>query len=108
MHGTVATEIEDAVLRALRPAGLRERLRLRLGGGLTALQVWERLEPSARAVLVADETPALAERRGVERVRAVLTRLEEDGRVRRARVRMTVPLNTKGPRDVVVDVFRTR
>lgn len=95
----------DAALRAaLAPRGLAERVRLGLGRGFTALQVWERLPAPVRATL-GDEEP-VAVRAGVERVRRRLDALAATGDVLRARERMTVPINTKGPRDVLVDVYR--
>lgn len=96
-------DLDAAVLAALRPAGLRERIRLRVGGGYTALQVWERLAPEVRVVV--GEGDPVAVRRGVERVQRRLLVLAAAGTVRRDRARMTVPLNTKGPRDILVDVF---
>ncbi|MFN7146357.1 MAG: hypothetical protein ACK4YP_21470 [Myxococcota bacterium] len=98
-------DLEAAVLAALRPAGLRERVRLRVGGGYTALQVWERLAPEVRATLGGEGDP-VAVRRGVERVQRRLAALAAEGVVRRERARVTVTLNTKGPRDILVDVFR--
>ncbi len=97
-------ELDAAVVAALSPMGLGERLRVRLSGGYTALQVWERLDPAARGG-IGEEDP-VAVRRGVERVQRRLVALAEAGRVIRGRSRMTVSLNTKGPRDVLVDVFR--
>ena len=96
--------LDAAVLATLAPTGLAGRIRLRLGGGYTALQVWERLPGPARAGLgEADET---AIRRAVERVQRRLHALAADGKVARDRTRMTIRLNTKGPRDIVVDVYR--
>lgn len=102
-------ELQAAVLRALRPAGVRERVRVVLGGGYTVLQVWSRLGPAARAALgEGGEDDPVASRRGVERLQRALVRLAELGPVRRGRATMTVSLNTKGPRDVLIDVFRAR
>ena len=80
------------------------RVRARVSGGFTALQVWQRLPAELRADL-GDDGP-VAERRGVEQVRSTLDALVSEGRVVRRRVEMTVPLNTKGPRSVVVDAYR--
>jgi hypothetical protein len=100
-------DVEAAVLAALRPSGVRERVRLAMGGGYTALQVWERVGPAARAALApVGEDPTVAARHAVERVQRVLMTLAASGRVRHRRVGMSVVLNTKGPRDVLVDVFR--
>ena len=100
-------ELRTAVLASLCPAGIRQRLRLTLSGGYTPLQVWERLAPVARAALVpGNEDSPVAVRHAVERVQRVLMTLTAEGRVRHRRVGMSVTLNTKGPRDVLVDVFR--
>lgn len=101
-------DVEAAVLAALRPSGVRDRLRFRAGGGFTPLQVWDRLTPSMRVDLTPPgEDPTVAARYAVERVQRVLMTLLTGGRVRHERVRMSVFLNTKGPRDVLIDVFRT-
>ncbi|MES2638591.1 MAG: hypothetical protein V4850_03895 [Myxococcota bacterium] len=95
------------MLAALRPPGLRERVRLAMGGGYTALQVWDRLSPAARAALApGGADPTVAARHAVERVQRVLMTLAASGRARHRRAGMSVVLNTKGPRDVLVDVFR--
>lgn len=95
-----------ALIAALRPVGLAERVRVRLGGGLTALQLWERLPPSVAGALPGDDPVRVRE--GLARVQACLAELERDGRVERRRAKLTVTLNTKGPRDVLVDVYRAR
>lgn len=85
-------ELAPAVLDALRPRGLRDRLRMLLSGGCTAAQVRGRLREPGSATAT--------------QVHAALTALVADGRVHRSTARMSVHLNTKGPRDVIVDVFR--
>lgn len=96
--------LDAALFGALAPRGLGERVRLRVGGGYTALQVWERLPPDAQAALGGADP--VAARAAVERVRRRLDALAGEGAVVRTRARMTVPLNTKGPRDILVDVYR--
>lgn len=95
----VDATLTDAVLLALRPAGVREAIRLRLGGGYTAMQVVERIPGVATTDLVA----ARAE---VERVRQALLALAAEGRVIRTRSTFAAELKSKGYRGVVVDVFR--
>lgn len=81
----------EALLEALKPRGWRERLRVRVGWGFTPMQVYERLADSSWSIgEVSDE----------------LSRLARNGQVRHARERMSVVLNTKGPRDIVVDTYR--
>lgn len=84
------------LLEALRPRGVRERVRTRLGVGWTAAQVASRVSRD----VYADAVDLTAE------VHADLLALVADGLVLRERVRWTAHLNTKGPRDMVVDVFR--
>lgn len=93
------TELIETILAALRPAGLREALRLRLGGGYTAMQVVERIPG------VATDDPVVA-RAEVERVRRLLLNLSMEGRVVRSRSTFAAELKGKGYRGVVVDVFR--
>lgn len=90
-RSSVLTLLEAALLEALRPRGWRERVRVRLGWGFTPLQVYERLTDP---------------RWGVAEVAEGLSRLAKGGRLRHARERMSVVLNTKGPRDIVVDTYR--
>lgn len=95
-------DLDAAILAALEPSGILERVRLRLGGGYTAVQVFERID----AVTALDSHDPVEVRAVVARVQRRLVALSDAGRVRRTRSRLTVPINTKGPRDVVVDVFR--
>jgi hypothetical protein len=87
------------VLAALAPRGLGERIRARVAGGWTAAQVWARMD--ALAFPTGPAGP-------VDEVHRVLVALAADGRVTRRSVRWTTRLNTKGHRDMVVDVFRLR
>lgn len=77
-----------------------------MSGGYTPMQVWARLPSEIRAALAppGDDSPVTS-RHGVERVQRLLLTLTAAGRVVHRRVGMTVTLNTKGPRDVLVDVF---
>ena len=51
----------DAILRALAPAGLKERLRIKLSHGYTAIQVMERLAPANREALAGGQAPRQAQ-----------------------------------------------
>ncbi len=84
------------LMEALRPRGVGERVRARFGVGWTASQVLSRVARDTYAGVV---DPAAE-------VHAELLALVAEGRVRRASVRWTAHLNTKGPRDMLVDVFR--
>jgi hypothetical protein len=71
------------------------------------MQVWERLDEEARAaILPVSADPIANARDGTERVQRALRALVAAGRARHRRVGMSIMLNTKGPRDVLVDVFR--
>lgn len=98
---------DDAELlrAALTPRGLAERVRLRLSGGWTAAQVLERLPAQVRAAWEGEGTID-ERRRAVDRAYRGLLALAEAGGARRTKVRYTMDLNTKGPRDMLVDVFR--
>ena len=84
------------LLEALRPRGVSERVRARLGVGWTASQVASRV--------ASDTYDGVAD--PVAEVHAELVALVRDGHVLRKQVRWTAQINTKGPRDMVVDVFR--
>ncbi len=88
------------MLAALAPRGLGERIRARVAGGWTAAQVWARMG--------AESAFASGHVGPVDEVHRVLVALAADGRVARRSVRWTTRLNTKGHRDMVVDVFRLR
>ena len=97
-------DLPDSVRAAIRPNGVGERIRLRLSGGWTAKQAWERLAEPARQRLLL--TTAGDQRRAIDRVYRALLTLAEAGHVVRKQVKYTMRLNTKGPRDMLVDVFR--
>ncbi|MSP55258.1 MAG: hypothetical protein EXR69_06605 [Myxococcales bacterium] len=88
----------------MAPVGLLERARIRLSGGWTAKQVWERLTEPAREALL--NTTEQDQRRAIDRVYKALLALACSGDARRTQVKYTMRLNTKGPRDMLVDVFR--
>ena len=111
-------EVEDALLLAIRdavrPHGLTERVKLRIAGGWTARQVFERLSPTAQTALLDTCDRTLnrvdggqeVQRAAVDRVYRALLGLHETGELTRTKVQYTMTLNTKGPRDMLVDVFR--
>jgi hypothetical protein len=99
--------LEGAVLDALRPTGLRDRLHAAVTGGYTVLQIFERLHAAVRSEIEAGPAePVLAARQGVDRVRLALVALVATGRVRRKKVSYGMQVNTKGGRGMVVDVYR--
>lgn len=84
------------LLEALRPRGVGEYVRARLGVGWTASQLASRVERETYAGVVDPVAEAHAD----------LVALVRDGHVLRKQVRWTAQINTKGPRDMLVDVFR--
>jgi len=102
------TSFADAVLRVLKPRNVRERLRARLLGGWTVVQVLERLEAGDWALDGPGDAAeqALAYRRRAEAVRAELLALAAAGRVCRGTTTMGATLKSKGERKIIVDVFR--
>lgn len=85
--------LASPLLDALRPRGVAERVRHVLAKGWTAAQVRARLPSGLQDGCTA------------EAVHAALLDLVREGRVRTRRVRYSVVLNTKGQRDMIVDVF---
>lgn len=102
-----SAELERAILAALAPRSLAERLRLRLTGGLSPRQVFERLDDDARVeVLRADLAPVAAELRAVERVAALLRQLVGAGRARHQTLELRQDMRVKGVRAIEIDVYR--
>ncbi|MFZ5475931.1 MAG: hypothetical protein ACOZNI_04075 [Myxococcota bacterium] len=97
MSGSIGSA--EALLEALQPKSFGERIRLLTSGGWTAAQVHARLPPHVRARFDAERQP-------VEALHRELVALAAAGLARHRRVRWAMPLNTKGVRDMVVDVFR--
>lgn len=94
--------MEEALLEALLPRSWRERF----GRGYTAKEVFERLKPELQAFLRGEEEGVVAERRAIDTVYRRLMRMSEEGRIRRKTVGYWLLLNTKGYRNMVVDLFR--
>ena len=92
----------------LRPRSLRQRVQLRLTGGLTAVQIFHRLPPQAQKTLLAGpDNDNLATRQALARIQVVLDALVSSGALRRSQA----PLQTqegRGPRAVMVDVYRLK
>lgn len=96
--GTEDAGLVGALLDALRPRGAGERVRQVVSRGWTASQVYDRLPEDVRARMTGP--------RPIDEVHRTLVDLARDGRVRVRRARWAMPLNTKGMRDMVVDLFR--
>ncbi len=92
-----ADGLPAALLAALVPRGWRERVRARVAPGWTAAQVYARLDAPTQATIVS-RFPA-------EVVHRALVALVAEGVASRRAVRWPADLNTKGRRDMVVDVF---
>ena len=90
--------LEDAILEALRPRGRGAVLRNLFTGGLTALQVLERLPPDLKQGLLAGDSLPQERRRGAlnQVVKALFVHIDA-GRVQRRRTRL---------RTSMVDVYR--
>lgn len=100
-------DLEEALRAALRPRGPAERIRARLGRGLSAIQVLDRL-PSAVLAALSEGQPdrTLAHRQALDAVSAALRGGASRGVFVRARVQLSVEMRVKGARLVEVDVFR--
>ena len=88
--------MKEQILDALRGGTVRERLRRRAVGGLSASQVLERLAPGTVPL---EGNPVIARREAVQVVLRVLDELVQEGRVERRRSRLGNSL---------VDVYRRR
>ena len=114
MDGDAA--LVDAIRVAIRPSGLVERVKLRVAGGWTARQVFERLDDTVRRTLLercdrpdgAVDQGQEVQRAAVDVVYRARLALSAAGGAHRTKVQYTMTLNTKGPRDMLVDAFRAR
>ena len=96
MSGPLTDEVlRAAVLQALRPRSPRERVKLWLSGGWTRAQLLARLSADVRAGVPDDEA-----------MRTLLFSFVASGQVCIKQVRGTLVVNTQGPRDLLVDVYR--
>ncbi len=90
--------LEQAILKALQPQGLGERIRLAIAGGLSARQVFHRLPvPLKKELLAGDENPTIRQREALSQVVQGLFLQIDSGRVERRRTRI---------RTSMVDVYR--
>lgn len=99
-------DIDATLLSTLRPRSLAERLRLRLSGGFTPVQLFHRLSTEQqRHLLAGEDNGEVASRKAMARIQAALDRLEQANQIQRARVNMQTQ-EGRGPRTVRVDVYR--
>ena len=97
--------LEQALLDALRPRSMRERVRLRLVGGWTAAQVMQRLTPDQQQHVFGNEkNEVVAVRQALDVVWDALIVLGRSGRVSRRSVAIRAK-DGRGARDVKMDVF---
>ena len=100
-------DLEAALIDALRPAGLRERVRFRLIGGLTTKQIRDRLDPTVCAQLAGDVTnPVLASRLTLDRIEEALKALKDKGTLKWSRVKVRASLRGKGARFIWIDAYQ--
>jgi hypothetical protein len=101
-------ETQAIVLEALKTRSLGERVRQRLSGGVTAVQIFHRLSTAQQKVLLEGEDNGdMAARQALARIQVALDALVEGGHVRRSRVEMQTQ-EGRGPRSIQVDVYRRR
>ena len=91
------------ILNALRPKGPRERLRVRLTGGLTVAQIHERLEPPLRSK---DGPEIVARRAAYEEIASALHEMISSGRVRKKRIH--VKNAARAGIDSMIDVYKLK
>lgn len=97
--------IDAAVLRALHPTGWGARLKERLAGGQTTMQIWGRLALATQESLHAEGRSTSAGHAGVEALALRLSGLAERGHVGRKRTEAEALVRDKGRRRVLVDVW---
>ena len=90
--------LEQAILEALIPRGMGERIRRGIAGGLSARQVFHRLPTELQEELLqTDGTPTQRQREALSKVAKSLFALIDTGRVNRRRTRIGTSM---------VDVYR--
>jgi len=99
-------ELQQILLDAIRPASLRDRIRLRLSGGYTAVQIFHRLpQPAQRELLQGGISDSAAAHQAISTLQHTMDGMVREGILRRK----TSELQTqdgRGPRSVMVDVYR--
>ncbi len=99
-------DLQAALLDAIRPGSLRDRLRLRLSGGYTAVQVFHRLPDEVQHTLLSGAvSDSAAAHQAITTLQHTMDALVRQGILRR----QTSELQTddgRGPRAVMVDVYR--
>ena len=99
--------LHEAIVEALRPIGLRQRLKRRFSGGMTAVQVLEGLPLEMQyALQEGPENLTVAKRQAIHAVTHSLFALSQRGQVKRETVRLDMKLPGKGLRGVKVDVYK--
>ena len=97
------------ILAVLRPSGLSERLRRRLGKGVPLRVILDALPAPRLAELGGEaESPNVVRQRALKALRLELDALEAAGRVRRGEVMMGFDGRGHGLRQGLVDVWRLR
>ncbi len=101
--------LDDAILEALQPRSLRERLSWRFSPGLSAIQVLDRLPAALCGALERSASnPVVARRESVDAVATRLRALVLQGRLQRAKAQIATDVRVKGIRLIEVDVFSLR
>lgn len=99
-------DIESLVLGALKTKTMRERLRQRLSGGFTPVQLFHRLSLAQQRHLLSGEANGeVASRKAMAQLQRALDGLEDRGQVHRKKVKMQTQ-DGRGPRTIMVDVYR--
>lgn len=97
------------ILGVLRPRGLRQRVRRRLGGGVPVGVILDALPPGRLVQLGGEaESDNVVRQRAIKALRHELDALEAAGRVRRDQVMMGFDGRGHGLRQGLVDVWRLR
>lgn len=99
-------ELIELIQHILRPSGMRERIRLRISGGYTAMQIFQRLPAHMQALLVPTGThPSQKESAGLSVLERTLKSLCQHKKIRRQSVNIQEQ-DGRGVRRLRLDVYR--
>ncbi|MFT5686540.1 MAG: hypothetical protein ACI8RZ_007496 [Myxococcota bacterium] len=99
-------DLRAALLDAVRPESFRDRLRLRLTGGYTAVQVFNRLTTEVQHSLMEGAVSKSAgSHQAISTLQQTMDEMVREGTLRRQTSKLQTS-DGRGPRSVMVDVYR--
>ena len=108
MKATPNTPLIEVICLAMKPKGVRERLRLQLSGGYTAKQILYRLPTVNQKSLVPENThPSQIQSAALIALNKTLTQMRELGIISRKSVNIQEQ-DGRGVRRIQIDVYRIK